>query len=158
MSPNDIAGLVGAAFTGAAGTGAVFLRFALPWFKQRDRDVTAIKTEVGVGNTGPSIIDLVVSTAAATQRLEMSSQRNGEGIHHVIETLNAHGERLGALETKHESLSSQVGRFRDAFEAHDLEETDGGGVRRFKAAFAAHDLLEEEAKKKRPAIARRKTR
>jgi hypothetical protein len=161
MSPNDIAGLVGAAFTGAAGTGAVFLKFALPWFKQRDRDVTAIKTEVGVGNTGPSIIDLVVSTAAATQRLEMSSQRNGEGIHHVIETLNAHGERLGALETKHESLRHTVGMFRDAFIAQEQDENDGGGVRRFKEAFAAHDLLEDEKTTKatkRPAGARRTKR
>jgi hypothetical protein len=152
MTPNDIAGFVGAALTGAAGTGAVFVRFALPWFRQRDRDVASIKTEVGVGTLGPSIVELVASTAASTQRLEQSSQRNGEGIHSVIETLKAHGERLGTLEAKHETLSDRVNQFREAFAEHDRDETDGGGVRRFKAAFAAHDLLEASKTKKRQKV------
>jgi lipopolysaccharide biosynthesis regulator YciM len=122
MTPNDIAGLVGAALAGAAGTGAVFVKFALPWFKQRDRDVSSIKTEVGVGSVGPSIVELVGSTATAVQRLEQGSQRNGEGIHRVIETLTTHGERLTDLEDKHARLNDSVSLFHAAFTAHDLVE------------------------------------
>jgi hypothetical protein len=108
FTPNDLAGLVGAALAGAAGTGAVFVRFALPWFKQRDHDVAQIKTEVGVGGIGPSIVELVAGTAAVVQRLEQSSTRNGEGIAQVLHVQAEHGERITAIELKHRTLTVEV--------------------------------------------------
>jgi hypothetical protein len=157
MSPDGIGAVIGGVVSGGAASAVVIVKWLWPAMNAFKKDVKDVKAEIGVGTVGPSIVDLVSSTATAVQRLEHSSQRNGEGIHHVIETLNVHGERLGALEVKHEALSNAVGRFRDAFTARDDDETDGGGVRRFKEAFAAHDLLESN-KRKRPAIARKTKR
>jgi hypothetical protein len=112
MSPpinaTDIASMIGAGLAGVAITGGVFVRYALPWFKERDRDVASIKTEVGVGSVGPSIVELVAGTAAVVQRLEQSSTRNGEGISQVLHVQAEHGERITAIELKHRTLTEEV--------------------------------------------------
>ena len=117
MTPNDIAGWAGAFLVGGAGAGAVFYKIALPWFKQRDHDVASIKTEVGVGTSGPSLLSLVASTstqvatvAATVGRLETHSEESRKSAADVLTVLKRHGERLedhgrrlGIIEQRHDT-------------------------------------------------------
>jgi hypothetical protein len=145
MSPNEVAGLVGAVLAGAAGTGAVFATHVLPWFKKRDADVNAIKKEVGVGVGSNTMSELVAATAATALRIEDSSHRHGEGITKILEvqathgeTLAAHGVRLDKIEEDHLGL--------------------GGSLREFQTAFSAHDKLEMAARKLEAAARKRRQR
>lgn len=115
MSPNDIAGLVGAAATGAVGIAAIGMKYVIPWLKTRDTDVKAIKRELGVGLGDTTMNDLVISTASAVQRLESNGQRAGAGISEIITTLRTHGHKLdehdkrfSSIEERHEALDARV--------------------------------------------------
>ena len=165
MSPNDIASLTGAAIAGAASTGAVFVRFALPWFRRRDNDFAAIRTEVGVGTVGPSIVELVAGTANAVHRLEQNSMKTGEGISEVLRVQKEHGGRITSIENKHEALDARVTlalhteRIAELLAAKTEEiaatlatKTDRAVLHtadQLRDAFAAHDLLKT---KKRPKV------
>jgi hypothetical protein len=126
MTPNDVAGLVGAALAGAAGTGVVFVKHVLPLFKKRDADVKAIKEEIGVGVGSDTMSELVVSVAAAVQRIENSSHQHGEGISEILRVqaihgvkLDEHDMRLVKIEEDHDVLNGSVEKFYADFRDHD---------------------------------------
>lgn len=132
MSPNEIAGLVGAAFAGAAGTGAIFVRYVWPLLKKGEADRLAIKSEVGVGE-GPRLHETVSAMASTLGRVDQrlidtdrrwsadvgNLRAAHQGIHHRIDrheerhvtidaTINDHGVRLADLSWKQDALAKIV--------------------------------------------------